>query len=133
MTFPAWRYGPNGAAKVFQTAADVPAGFEDHPSKVGKAMYPDDGGLKEPVRSFESTQSAVDVIKDHFKLDAPEPVEQPAPLPDLEPAKESAIGVPLTRKQITDALTERKVAFHKNAPTAKLYALLLETVEKNEA
>ena len=32
--WPAWRYGPDGAADVFQRAADVPEGWQDHPSKV---------------------------------------------------------------------------------------------------
>lgn len=33
-TFPSFRYGPDGAAQVFQCAADVPAGWVDHPSKL---------------------------------------------------------------------------------------------------
>lgn len=32
--WPAWRYGPNGAAEVFNDEADVPKGWHDHPSKV---------------------------------------------------------------------------------------------------
>lgn len=34
--WPSWRYGPNGAADVFDSAAEVPAGWQDHPSKVGE-------------------------------------------------------------------------------------------------
>lgn len=33
-SFPSVRYGPGGDARVFQSAEDVPAGWEDHPSKV---------------------------------------------------------------------------------------------------
>lgn len=32
-TFPSWRYGPDGEAKVCLTADDVPAGWTDHPAK----------------------------------------------------------------------------------------------------
>jgi hypothetical protein len=32
--YPAWRYGPNGQSQIFQSPADVPAGWQDHPSKV---------------------------------------------------------------------------------------------------
>lgn len=35
--FPTWRYGPNGQADVFECEADVPKGWQDHPSKVTKA------------------------------------------------------------------------------------------------
>lgn len=30
-TFPSWRYGPGGEARVFDRADDVPEGWEDHP------------------------------------------------------------------------------------------------------
>jgi len=33
-TFPAWRYGPDGGAAIFDKADDVPAGWVDHPDKV---------------------------------------------------------------------------------------------------
>jgi hypothetical protein len=32
--WPSWRFGPNGAAEVFQSESEVPAGWVDHPSKV---------------------------------------------------------------------------------------------------
>lgn len=32
--FPSWRYGPNGQAKIFNAAAEVPDGWHDHPHKV---------------------------------------------------------------------------------------------------
>lgn len=32
--WPSWRYGPGGAAGVFASAGEVPAGWKDHPSKV---------------------------------------------------------------------------------------------------
>lgn len=34
--WPSWRYGPNGEARVFPRADDVPKGWEDHPSKVAR-------------------------------------------------------------------------------------------------
>jgi hypothetical protein len=30
--WPSWRYGPDGEAKIFQSAADVPEGWEDTPA-----------------------------------------------------------------------------------------------------
>lgn len=35
--WPAWRYGPNGEARIFQQAGDVPQGWADHPNKVPPA------------------------------------------------------------------------------------------------
>src|SRR6478609_9215596 len=35
--WPAWRFGPDDKSDVFEKAADVPKGWVDHPSKVGKA------------------------------------------------------------------------------------------------
>lgn len=34
--FPSWRYGPGDAAEIFNSAADVPKGWEDHPGKVAE-------------------------------------------------------------------------------------------------
>ncbi len=34
--WPAWRYGPDGVAQVFEKEEDVPEGWFDHPSKVGQ-------------------------------------------------------------------------------------------------
>lgn len=31
-TFPSWRYGPEGASMICETAEDVPEGWEDHPA-----------------------------------------------------------------------------------------------------
>ena len=36
--WPGWFYGPDGAAAIFQCREDVPAGWEDHPSKVGAVI-----------------------------------------------------------------------------------------------
>ncbi len=36
-SWPAWYYGPNGVSAVFNTAGEVPKGWEDHPSKVGNS------------------------------------------------------------------------------------------------
>lgn len=33
--FPAWFYGPDGAACIFERAEDIPAGWVDSPAKVG--------------------------------------------------------------------------------------------------
>lgn len=36
--------------------------------EVNKPMYPDDGGLREPVRPFEKTPGVFDVLRDHFRV-----------------------------------------------------------------
>jgi hypothetical protein len=33
--WPAYRYGPNGQSAIFQSAEEVPDGWQDHPNKVG--------------------------------------------------------------------------------------------------
>ncbi len=30
-TWPSWRYGPNGESRIFNSAAEVPKGWQDHP------------------------------------------------------------------------------------------------------
>lgn len=37
ISWPAWRYGPDGASDVFEHEKDVPPGWVDHPSKVKEA------------------------------------------------------------------------------------------------
>lgn len=41
-----FRYGPDGQAQIFDSAEDVPEGWEDHPSKVKGAAKPDEPGEK---------------------------------------------------------------------------------------
>lgn len=41
--WPSWRYGPNGASGVFESEADVPNGWKDHPSKVEKGSGAESG------------------------------------------------------------------------------------------
>jgi hypothetical protein len=35
--WPSWRYGPDGQEAIFQSEDEVPEGWEDHPSKIGKS------------------------------------------------------------------------------------------------
>lgn len=45
-SWPAWYYGPNNQAEIFQNADEVPPGWVDHPSKAkgGKKLEePEDG------------------------------------------------------------------------------------------
>jgi hypothetical protein len=44
--WPAWRYGPDGQSGVFESEADVPKGWEDHPTKVKGAADQSDSGTK---------------------------------------------------------------------------------------
>lgn len=41
--WPSWRYGPNGAAEIFNSEDDVPKGWHDHPSKI---ITPESTGSK---------------------------------------------------------------------------------------
>ncbi len=68
--WPAWFYGPNGAAEVFESAKEVPAGWKDHPSKVsgsGNAEKPADA----PVPAKRGRKA---------KVEAVEPVAEPLDL-----------------------------------------------------
>lgn len=38
--WPAWYYGPNGQAEVFESEALVPKGWVDHPSKLDEKAAP---------------------------------------------------------------------------------------------
>lgn len=40
VSWPAWYYGPNDQAEIFESAADVPTGWVDHPAKVEEAPVP---------------------------------------------------------------------------------------------
>jgi len=40
VSWPAWFYGPNDAAEIFEKAEDVPAGWVDHPALVGAEKAP---------------------------------------------------------------------------------------------
>lgn len=58
--FPSWRYGPKGEAAVFDSEADVPRGWEDHPSKVGGEAG---GGVKTIVAPANTTTTAAEAAK----------------------------------------------------------------------
>ena len=48
--WPAWFYGPKGASAVFESQSNVPAGWVDHPSKVGQpATDPDAADVEIPI------------------------------------------------------------------------------------
>jgi hypothetical protein len=58
-TFPSWRYGPDGQAMICQSAADVPEGWSDHPSKVAEPDDPfDHDGDGEPGGSLPKEDAA---------------------------------------------------------------------------
>lgn len=56
--FPAWYYGPNGASNVFASEADVPAGWQDHPSKVKNDPTATPGEAGGEPRSTKSTAAS---------------------------------------------------------------------------
>jgi hypothetical protein len=60
---PAWFYGPNDQRAVFESANDVPAGWQDHPSKVKGAQPDPDAGTKTAVQPENGTTSAAEAAK----------------------------------------------------------------------
>jgi hypothetical protein len=40
VSWPAWFYGPNNQAEIFTAESQVPAGWQDHPSKVTEKPKP---------------------------------------------------------------------------------------------
>lgn len=70
MTFPSWRYGPNGEADIFHDAADVPEGWTEHP-----------GALAEVERQAEAL----------------EPVHEPQPVEEHEPPKKEGALVKMRK------------------------------------
>lgn len=61
--WPSWRYGPDGQSQVFQSEDEVPDGWEDHPSKVGKESSSSSGtefaasGVSEDDETVKSLMS----------------------------------------------------------------------------
>jgi hypothetical protein len=53
MSYPSWRYGPNGAAQIFQSEEDVPEGWYDHPS-----LVPDEPGNAEALSEINALRAA---------------------------------------------------------------------------
>jgi hypothetical protein len=52
--WPAWFYGPNGAAHIFNSPEEVPNGWASHPSLVGKKAE-----IKEAALNISDDNSAV--------------------------------------------------------------------------
>lgn len=57
--WPAWRYGPDGQEKIFQSEKDVPAGWEDHPSKVKIAPVKAKSVTKKSVKAAALDAEAI--------------------------------------------------------------------------
>ena len=67
-TTPAWFYGPNGQAKIFDDLKDVPNGWQDHPSKVEGISAPAPK-LEKPVVAPVAAPLADAVDADGHKFD----------------------------------------------------------------
>lgn len=107
--WPAWRFGPDGAKEVFQSAEEVPPGWHDHPSKVEQEAAPSEAQQSSP------------------------PAAAPSPPSSAAPVREANLVGGLTRKQITAALQARGIEFSKNMSNHKLHEMLTAAVEANEA
>lgn len=115
VVFPSWRYGPQGASQIFQAEADVPEGWEDHPSKVGAPK-----AAKTKKQAAASAPAAPP---------AGGPLEPPADEPAKDPPNDEDMDTKLSREQIMAALAARNIEFSKNTPTKALYAKFLAAVE----
>lgn len=60
--WPSWRYGPKGEAAVFESEADVPKGWHDHPSKHTEKA-PKAPELKTETRETQATEKPVKTPK----------------------------------------------------------------------
>lgn len=58
--FPTWAYGPDGQSGIFNSADEIPSGWEDHPSKVGGKAG---GGVQTPITSANGGVSEKQVAK----------------------------------------------------------------------
>lgn len=56
--YPAWRHGPDGQSAIFDSEADVPKGWVDHPSKVKGAAAPAEGTHTAVAPSNGTTSAA---------------------------------------------------------------------------
>lgn len=61
--FPAWRYGPDGQSAVFDSEADVPNGWEDHPTKVKGAADQSGSGTKTATAPANATTTPAAAAK----------------------------------------------------------------------
>jgi hypothetical protein len=57
MAWPSCRYGPGGASAVFDCEEDVPAGWEDHPSKC--AAVADKPTLADAAEAIADAQAQI--------------------------------------------------------------------------
>lgn len=62
-SWPAWYYGPNNQAEIFQNADEVPEGWADHPSKVGGAAEEPEGEEDEEGEDELTAEAVADAFK----------------------------------------------------------------------
>lgn len=58
--FPKWAYGPGGQSGIFNSKGEIPAGWEDHPSKVGTDLG---DGVQTPIVSANGPVSEAKVAQ----------------------------------------------------------------------
>ncbi len=103
--WPSWRYGPNGEAAIFQNAAEVPAGWKDHPKK----HAPD----------YVEETTVENLSERDIELDKRE-----AAIAAREKALEPSAPIPLTRDEMCAELFQRHIPFDEDASDVTLYALV---------
>lgn len=64
--FPAWFYGPNGEAEIFHGAEQVPAGWVDHPAKLGQKEDAAEPTAQPEAKRRGRPPKAANVTEDEF-------------------------------------------------------------------
>lgn len=63
VAFPAWFYGPDGEAEIFDSMEQVPSGWVDHPAKIGQK---EDVPVEEPAKRRGRPPKVAEVTEDEF-------------------------------------------------------------------
>jgi len=96
-SFPSWRYGPNGEAKIFEREEDIPEGWVDHPSKLQEST--EEPKVEEAPQSQpnpETVDSEPQLEPEPVTAEVAEPQEPVAPQvenPDQPAASEDSTSV----------------------------------------
>lgn len=89
--WPAWYYGPNDAAEIFESADDVPAGWVDHPAKV-----------KQPAKAPTAPKAPVDAAKGDGK-----PAKEKSPLAVAREAYKAKFGKGVSPRLTLDEINAK--------------------------
>lgn len=141
--WPAWFFGPGGASAVFEGPLEVPEGWHDDPNKVGVR------GAKTEIPGYEEAVAAAEAAAEPLKFEQPvAPLgaegseDEDGDEGDADSVDDSddddsdeAVGYKLppinkiTKPEIIEQLTARKVTFNKSWNEQRLYDLLKDSLD----